>query len=256
MLLRRIIEHVKTQNWTAVFLDFVIVVVGVFIGIQVANWNDARGEREAEIEYLAALEQDVAFSLRNLERLSASLDLQEEARRKLFAYSLDPEAVMDESERDRLLSHGVFHLPPLNISQVTFEALKSSGRLGVIKSPALVSGLQSLSAEVADVLVTQEDEIDITHEFSDPLLIDHFDLRGVFQQPTIYGNVSIGWLSPDRVPALAPEPDVVKTQRFRNVLLYRSYFTESRKNDIGSILEQYKEIATLIDERQAELGIE
>lgn len=32
MLLRRVIEHVKAQNWTAVALDFVIVVVGVFIG--------------------------------------------------------------------------------------------------------------------------------------------------------------------------------------------------------------------------------
>ena len=42
MLLRRIIEHVKAQNWFAVGIDFVIVVVGVFIGIQVANWNDAR----------------------------------------------------------------------------------------------------------------------------------------------------------------------------------------------------------------------
>lgn len=32
MLLRRVIEHVRAQNWTAVGLDFVIVVVGVFIG--------------------------------------------------------------------------------------------------------------------------------------------------------------------------------------------------------------------------------
>lgn len=40
MLLRRVTEHVKTQNWTAVAIDFVIVVVGVFIGIQVSNWNE------------------------------------------------------------------------------------------------------------------------------------------------------------------------------------------------------------------------
>ena len=40
MLLRRIIEHVKVQNWTAVALDLVIVVVGVFVGIQVSNCND------------------------------------------------------------------------------------------------------------------------------------------------------------------------------------------------------------------------
>ena len=41
MILRRVMEHVKSQNWTAVAVDFLIVVVGVFIGIQLGNWNDA-----------------------------------------------------------------------------------------------------------------------------------------------------------------------------------------------------------------------
>ena len=39
MLLGRVIAHVKAQNWTAVALDFLIVVMGVFIGLQVSNWN-------------------------------------------------------------------------------------------------------------------------------------------------------------------------------------------------------------------------
>lgn len=39
MLLRRVIEHMKSQNWTAAAFDFVIVVVGVSIGIPVSNWN-------------------------------------------------------------------------------------------------------------------------------------------------------------------------------------------------------------------------
>ncbi len=42
MILRRITEHVKAQNWFAVAIDFVIVVVGILIGIQVSNWNSAR----------------------------------------------------------------------------------------------------------------------------------------------------------------------------------------------------------------------
>ena len=45
MILRRVMAHVKAQNWFAVAIDFVIVVVGVFIGIQFSNWNEARGER-------------------------------------------------------------------------------------------------------------------------------------------------------------------------------------------------------------------
>ena len=48
MILRRITEHVKTQNWLAVAIDFVIVVGGVFIGIQAANWNAARAEERGK----------------------------------------------------------------------------------------------------------------------------------------------------------------------------------------------------------------
>jgi hypothetical protein len=42
MLLRHIIEHVRVQNWTAIVIDFAIVVVGVFVGLQVSNWNEER----------------------------------------------------------------------------------------------------------------------------------------------------------------------------------------------------------------------
>ena len=41
MLLRRITQHIKNQNWFAVFIDFVIVVAEVFIGIQIVNWNES-----------------------------------------------------------------------------------------------------------------------------------------------------------------------------------------------------------------------
>ena len=59
MILRRVIEHVKTQNWLAVGLDFLIVVTGVFIGIQVANWNAERQLAAQERAYLAQLREEI-----------------------------------------------------------------------------------------------------------------------------------------------------------------------------------------------------
>ncbi|MDZ7629063.1 MAG: hypothetical protein U5J99_11755 [Parvularculaceae bacterium] len=41
MLLRRVIDRVRAQNWRAVAIDFVIVVLGVFVGLHVNNWNAA-----------------------------------------------------------------------------------------------------------------------------------------------------------------------------------------------------------------------
>lgn len=65
MLLRRVIEHVRNQQWTAVGIDLVITIVGVFIGIQVANWNEARVEQERAHAYLERIQSDLQADLAN-----------------------------------------------------------------------------------------------------------------------------------------------------------------------------------------------
>ena len=60
MILRRIAEHVKAQNWFAVGFDFLIVVVGVFLGIQLGNWNDERAREQTEQLYIERLRDDLA----------------------------------------------------------------------------------------------------------------------------------------------------------------------------------------------------
>jgi len=67
MRLRRVIEHLKAQHWTAVWIDLVIVVVGVFIGIQVSNWNQTRAERQREHLLLVDLRSEMAESIRQTE---------------------------------------------------------------------------------------------------------------------------------------------------------------------------------------------
>jgi hypothetical protein len=47
MILRRLSANLRAQNWTAIAIEFFIVVLGVFIGTQVANWNQARLEKQA-----------------------------------------------------------------------------------------------------------------------------------------------------------------------------------------------------------------
>jgi hypothetical protein len=67
MIPRRIYEHVKSHNWFAVGIDFVIVVVGVFIGIQVSNWNAERHEKHAARTYIERMREDIAASARSVE---------------------------------------------------------------------------------------------------------------------------------------------------------------------------------------------
>jgi hypothetical protein len=69
MLLRRITKHVKNENWFAVFIDFLIVVVGVFIGIQVANWNEKNANQVALSKSLDRLEVEVQNNLDIIDKI-------------------------------------------------------------------------------------------------------------------------------------------------------------------------------------------
>lgn len=60
MILRRITQYVKDQNWTAIGIDFMIVVTGVFIGIQFSNWNDTRLHDRSEQVYIERIREDIA----------------------------------------------------------------------------------------------------------------------------------------------------------------------------------------------------
>lgn len=59
MLFRRIKSHVEKENWFAVGIDFCIVVVGVFLGLQIGNWNEARVTSIQETEYLRQLRSEI-----------------------------------------------------------------------------------------------------------------------------------------------------------------------------------------------------
>jgi hypothetical protein len=144
MLLRRMMRHVEGQNWFAVAIDFVIVVVGVFIGIQVANWNEARRDRADEGAVLQSLHEEVSAA----ERLSA----------RILADRLDVLDRLAESV-DRLYGAGTVELGTGHCIAIassndlyvgfadlpSFNQLLSSGRVAIIRDHALLDSLSGLT---------------------------------------------------------------------------------------------------------------
>ena len=68
MILRRLSQSLKEQNWAAIWIEFILLVAGVYLGIQVANWNAERVDR---VEYEAALNRLVTEIDTNLASLEA-----------------------------------------------------------------------------------------------------------------------------------------------------------------------------------------
>jgi len=59
MILRRLSKNLQAQNWTAIAIDFLIVVIGVFLGIQASNWNQGRVNRAETQHLLMRIEPEI-----------------------------------------------------------------------------------------------------------------------------------------------------------------------------------------------------
>jgi hypothetical protein len=151
MLLRRVIEHVREQNWTAVGIDFVIVVVGVYIGIEVANWNDARRDREAEVIYLDRLDREIA-------EISTEAEASRDSVRKLFGRIVEVRDFFDTGEgadalggehcaalaRSHIFAGTIFYPP-------TIKELIATGRIVLIRDDGIRTAILSFDQTNAEL---------------------------------------------------------------------------------------------------------
>jgi hypothetical protein len=64
MILRRVMEHVKAQNWFAVGLDFLIVVFGVYTGVLVNDLQNQNAKNTRTDQVIETLRKDLtSFAL-------------------------------------------------------------------------------------------------------------------------------------------------------------------------------------------------
>ena len=184
MLLRRITAHVKDQNWFAVLIDFFIVVIGVFMGVQVSNWNDTRTNKYRESEILgtiyAELQEDrvefqngkdaamITISSASYVLEAAGLELQDQlvmpvtevADMALSSSSATvPEPiVLSEDQKQRLWSSIVVgYYPTANATSI--DALIGAGNLDMITNQALRQGLQEYRNNAIALRGSQADTI-------------------------------------------------------------------------------------------------
>ncbi|MEX0644256.1 MAG: DUF6090 family protein [Parvularculaceae bacterium] len=172
MILRRITEHVKAQNWFAVAIDFVIVVVGVFVGLQVSNWNAARADRSREAGYLAGLAQDIRIDIADIDeiirvsslRMSAMSYLLEQAGGAPLPdgfdsargrIAIEPSPAYDASDPNTI-GIAMFILTTLDGNRLTYDTMINAGGIGIIRDTAMAREIQTYYAHVDKALSFEE----------------------------------------------------------------------------------------------------
>jgi len=245
MLLRRFMQHCREQDWFAVLLDFLVVVVGLFVGLQVDTWWEGRRDLRLEQVYLAELSEDFAI---NRTRLEGRI---EEAKAMLRAMvALQEQAVlgMPVADNDVLGAYvrEIQNMPTFIAVDRAYNNLTGSGDLKLIRSRELRNALASYYSRTEVIeLVQQTHELELVHTFQ-PYIIEHLD----------YAAVAYGRLSDFPLPA-AVEPgllaDALPTREFRNVVTQKWIIMTDLLNQFQRQLERNTDIEALISSATAAL---
>lgn len=175
MILRRVIAHFRKQEWTAIFLDFVIVVAGILLAFQITEWSDGRADRARESQYLDELVLDLREDLKEIDFTRRAAEGRMSAMEKLFEFAgitpLRTVTLLDRayafapvppfgSDDPYALNGAISNRPLLNGSRHTYQALISTGDIGLIRDRVLRRRIQAYYAFLDEANGLEADLVD------------------------------------------------------------------------------------------------
>jgi hypothetical protein len=135
MILRRLVASLKQQHWTAIGIELVIVVLGVFLGMQVSNWNEDRETNQKAAVFSERLisdlrEEDWGYQL----LISYNREVLANANRAIDALDgksdLSDEALLVSAYRATQYKQRLRR-------RATYDELISTGTIGLIRDQTL-----------------------------------------------------------------------------------------------------------------------
>ncbi len=240
MILRSVTKHVREQNWFAVGIDFVIVVVGVFIGIQVANWNDARVERAQLVQQLDSLRNEMKANLLRIDAHRSwsysQLETANELRRMLSGDLSDADASYIDAQLLELQIIRTF-VPELS----AYQELAESGGLRRLNGTPLRDALAQWQEALAalqrldrDALIHRDDvrASYLLTSLSQAALVEHYAPASGKIPPSRFRN---------DIEALASDV------RMENFLAMRAAFGAGIPTYLDKFAEQTKRVIELLE---------
>jgi hypothetical protein len=146
MILRSITKHVREQNWFAVGIDFLIVVAGILLALQISNWNEDRLQQHREALLLEALRTDFRAIDRSLRHSVAYHGRSIEGLRAI-AVAIQFGSLRDDQRQafENGLRYGYLDAASNTASGVLLEIL-ASGDLTLLQDPTLRAALSDFES--------------------------------------------------------------------------------------------------------------
>jgi hypothetical protein len=148
MILRRLADAIRRQDWFTIVIEITVVVIGVFIALQVQQWAQDRTDRQTEAAYLSRLYSEVLA----LEATRARII---EFRENVYASANSAAPVVLGLDDRTLTKEECFGLGYLSILSnptsdlAILNELQTTGRLYLVQDDKLKSSIHSYLLQAA-----------------------------------------------------------------------------------------------------------
>ncbi len=176
MILRRLSQSLKEQNWTAIIIEFVLLVVGVFLGIQVANWNGQRADNERAQAYMVRIQRDFNTDLQTIERREVYWGKVAAYGKQAIRYAETGELVDGSAWKTVLAFYQASQVLQWYRADSTYQDMRSGGDLGLIRDETLrddISRHYAGSASAAYLYALQPEYRKIVRGLTPQVVTDH-----------------------------------------------------------------------------------
>ena len=194
MLLRRVTNHVKDQNWFAVALDFVIVVVGILIAFQISSMAERRGELAKFDRQMQAVKVEMT---ENLERYNTTLEKIEDqfaGIARLREILADPAIEVPDSQIDLLLYKSIGVIGVFT-KRSSLDVALSSELFAELNAPELIDEVERWEEKLSQLNRVQQDALRFRDNQMHSYYIEHLAYASVFAA----SEFTDGQIAPSRV---------------------------------------------------------
>ena len=145
MILRKLADAMRRQDWFTVALEIAIVMIGIFLGLQVNAWNQSRIDRAEEAVFLQSLYQDVIELEKNSTQLIATRIEQLDALGTAADILYGRVEWRDLTDFECNAVSGS-HIPGIVATSLpSWTALRDAGRTSILRNADLRRGLATLT---------------------------------------------------------------------------------------------------------------
>ncbi|MBT8062701.1 MAG: hypothetical protein HKO64_00200 [Xanthomonadales bacterium] len=141
MILQSIASNLRKQNWSVLFVELIVVIVGLVLAFQADRWWEERGERAQERAYIERLITEVKEDLELVSHARKLAEVRKGFGDLLLEVADDPAAAGQQPAMFlAAIAQAAFTYSP-SLTSHTFEELRSTGGMGLINDSEIKRSL-------------------------------------------------------------------------------------------------------------------